>query len=199
MTDVKTGTLISREEAERWERQIAVARRHGLSEALATRLKQYKFRSVVQTERVRAATQLLEAERQFMDVYQEHQLSYQRLLSVHDKARRHEEIERLQEENLITRLRNERSQLLQETKDTGGMTGQDLRDELEKVRHKAALDAAKRVAQVQAKIQARQEVCRQRDATKAEVLRDAGGVMTPELERELQNIDDAYQDLLDGL
>lgn len=199
MTDVKTGTLISREEAERWERQIAVARRHGLSEALATRLKQYKFRSVVQTERVRAATQLLEAERQFMDVYQEHQLSYQRLLSVHDKARRHEEIERLQEENLITRLRNERSQLLQETKDAGGMTGQDLRDELEKVRHKAALDAAKRVAQVQAKIQARQEVCRQRDATKAEVLRDAGGVMTPELERELQNIDDAYQDLLDGL
>ncbi len=199
MTDVKTGTLISREEAERWERQIAVARRHGLSEALATRLKQYKFRSVVQTERVRAATQLLEAERQFMDVYQEHQLSYQRLLSVHDKARRHEEIERLQEENLITRLRNERSQLLQETKDAGGMTGQDLRDELEKVRHKAALDAAKRVAQVQAKIQARQEVCRQRDATKAEVLRDTGGVMTPELERELQNIDDAYQDLLDGL
>lgn len=199
MTDVKTGTLISREEAERWERQIAVARRHGLSEALATRLKQYKFRSVVQTERVRAATQLLEAERQFMDVYQEHQLSYQRLLSVRDKARRHEEIERLQEENLITRLRNERSQLLQETKDAGGMTGQDLRDELEKVRHKAALDAAKRVAQVQAKIQARQEVCRQRDATKAEVLRDAGGVMTPELERELQNIDDAYQDLLDGL
>lgn len=199
MTDVKTGTLISREEAERWERQIAVARRHGLSEALATRLKQYKFRSVVQTERVRAATQLLEAERQFMDVYQEHQLSYQRLLSVHDKARRHEEIERLQEENLITRLRNERSQLLQETKDAGGMTGQDLRDELEKVRHKAALDAAKRVAQVQAKIQARQEVCRQRDATKAEVLRDADGVMTPELERELQNIDDAYQDLLDGL
>lgn len=199
MTDVKTGTLISREEAERWERQIAVARRHGLSEALATRLKQYKFRSVVQTERVRAATQLLEAERQFMDVYQEHQLSYQRLLSVHDKARRHEEIERLQEENLITRLRNERSQLLQETKDAGGMTGQDLRDELEKVRHKAALDAAKRVAQVQAKIQARQEVCRQRDATKAEVLRDAGGVMTPELERELQNIDDAYQGVLDDL
>lgn len=199
MTDVKTGTLIAREEAERWERQIAVARRHGLSEALAVRLKQYKFRSVVQTERVQAATRLLEAERQFMDVYQEHQLSYQRLLSVHEKARRHEEIERLQEENLITRLRNERSQLLQATKDAGGMTGQDMQEELEKVRHKAALDAAKRVAQVQAKIQARQEVCRSRDAAKAEMLRDAGGTMTPELERELQNIDDAYQDLLDGL
>ena len=31
------------------------------------------------------------------------------------------------------------------------------------------------------------------------MLRDAGGVVTAELERELKNIDDAYQEILDGL
>ena len=31
------------------------------------------------------------------------------------------------------------------------------------------------------------------------MLRDAGGIRTAELERELQNIDDAYQQILDGL
>ena len=199
MTDVKTGTLIPREEVERWERQITVARRYGLSEALATRLRQYKFRSLVQTERVQAATRLLEAERQFMDVYQEHQLSYQRLLSVHEKARRHEEIERLQEENLILQLRNEQKGLFQAAKDAGGMTGSDFQDEVGKSGEKARLDAAKRAAQAKAKIEARRDVCRERDAIKAELLRDAGGGMTPELERELQNIDDAYQEVLDSL
>ena len=199
MTDGKTGTLIPREEVERWERQITVARRYGLSEALATRLRQYKFRSVVQTERVQAATRLLEAERQFMDVYQEHQLSYQRLLSVHEKARRHEEIERLQEENLILQLRNEQKGLFQAAKDAGGMTGSDFQDEVGKSGEKARLDAAKRAAQAKAKIEARRDVCRERDAIKAELLRDAGGGMTPELERELQNIDDAYQEVLDSL
>jgi len=199
MTDVKTGTLIPREEVERWERQITVARRYGLSEALATRLRQYNFRSVVQTERVQAATRLLEAERQFMDVYQEHQLSYQRLLSVHEKARRHEEIERLQEENLILQLRNEQNRLFQAAKDAGGMTGSDFQDEVGKSGEKARLDAAKRAAQAKAKIEARRDVCRERDAIKAEMLRDAGGGMTPELERELQNIDDAYQEVLDSL
>ncbi len=199
MTDVKTGTLIPREEVERWERQITVARRYGLSEALATRLRQYKFRSLVQTERVQAATRLLEAERQFMDVYQEHQLSYQRLLSVHEKARRHEEIERLQEENLIIQLRNERNRLSQEAKDASGMTGSDFQDEVGKSGQKARLDAAKRAAQAKAKIEARRDLCRERDAVKAEMLRDAGGGITPELERELQNIDDTYQEILDSL
>lgn len=199
MTDVKTGTLIPREEVERWERQITVARRYGLSEALATRLRQYKFRSLVQTERVQAATRLLEAERQFMDVYHEHQLSYQRLLSVHEKARRHEEIERLQEENLILQLRNEQKGLFQAAKDAGGMTGSDFQDEVGKSGEKARLDAAKRAAQAKAKIEARRDMCRERDAVKAELLRDAGGGMTPELERELQNIDDAYQEVLDSL
>lgn len=199
MTDVKTGTLIPREEVERWERQITVARRYGLSEALATRLRQYKFRSLVQTERVQAATRLLEAERQFMDVYHEHQLSYQRLLSVHEKARRHEEIERLQEENLILQLRNEQKGLFQAAKDAGGMTGSDFQDEVGKSGEKARLDAAKRAAQAKAKIEARRDVCRERDVIKAEMLRDAGGRMTPELERELQNIDDAYQEVLDSL
>ncbi len=199
MTDGKTGTLIPREEVERWERQITVARRYGLSEALATRLRQYKFRSVVQTERVQAATRLLEAERQFMDVYHEHQLSYQRLLSVHEKARRHEEIERLQEENLILQLRNEQNGLFQAAKDAGGMTCSDFQDEVGKSGEKARLDAAKRAAQAKAKIEARRDVCRERDAIKAELLRDAGGGMTPELERELQNIDDAYQEVLDSL
>lgn len=199
MTDGKTGTLIPREEVERWERQITVARRYGLSEALATRLRQYKFRSLVQTERVQAATRLLEAERQFMDVYHEHQLSYQRLLSVHEKARRHEEIERLQEENLILQLRNEQNRLFQAAKDAGGMTGSDFQDEVGKSGEKARLDAAKRAAQAKAKIEARRDVCRERDVIKAEMLRDAGGRMTPELERELQNIDDAYQEVLDSL
>lgn len=199
MTDGKTGTLIPREEVERWERQITVARRYGLSEALATRLRQYKFRSLVQTERVQAATRLLEAERQFMDVYHEHQLSYQRLLSVHEKARRHEEIERLQEENLILQLRNEQKGLFQAAKDAGGMTGSDFQDEVGKSGEKARLDAAKRAAQAKAKIEARRDVCRERDVIKAEMLRDAGGRMTPELERELQNIDDAYQEVLDSL
>ena len=92
-----------------------------------------------------------------------------------------------------------RGQLHQETQDSGGVTGPDFRDEVEKVAQKARLDAAKRAAQAKAKIEARRDVGRERDAIKAELLRDAGGVLTAEVERELQNIDDAYQDILDGL
>ena len=203
MADSQTGTLMTREEAERWEKTLTIAQHYGLSEALAQRLRQYKFRSEIQKERVDAALRLLGAEKQCMDMYHEHQLSYQRLLSVHDEALDREKMRRLDNEARLLELQIRRdqlkSQLHQQNQEFGGPTGQDMQEELEKVRHKAALDAAKRVAQAQAKIEARRQVCRDRDAAKAELLRDAGGVMTSEVERELQNIDDAYQEILDGL
>jgi len=99
MAESKVGTLMTREEIERWEKTITIAQRYGLSESLATRLKQYKFVSEVQKARIDAATDVLVAEQRFMDVYHGHQLALDRLLTVHETARRHEEIERLQEEN----------------------------------------------------------------------------------------------------
>ena len=199
MAESKVGTLMTREEIERWEKTITIAQRYGLSESLATRLKQYKFVSEVQKARIDAATDVLVAEQRFMDVYHGHQLALDRLLTVHETARRHEEIERLQEENLITKLRNERSRLQAESREVSGVTGGEAYDELERIRQKAAFDAAKRTAQAKAKIEARRDVVRERDAIKAEMLRDAGGVVTAELERELKNIDDAYQTILDEL
>jgi hypothetical protein len=199
MAERKTGTLMTREEIGRWEKTITIAQRYGLSESLATRLKQYKFVSEVQKARIDAATDVLVAEQRFMDVYHGHQLALDRLLTVHETARRHEEIERLQEENLIIKLRNERSRLQAESREVSGVTGGEAYDELEKIRQKAAFDAAKRTAQAKAKIEARRDVVRERDAIKAEMLRDAGGVVTAELERELKNIDDAYQTILDEL
>ena len=199
MAESKVGTLMTREEIERWEKTITIAQRYGLSKSLATRLKQYKFVSEVQKARIDAATDVLVAEQRFMDVYHGHQLALDRLLTVHETARRHEEIERLQEENLIIKLRNERSRLQAESREVSGVTGGEAYDELEKIRQKAAFDAAKRTAQAKAKIEARRDVVRERDAIKAEMLRDAGGVVTAELERELKNIDDAYQEILDGL
>lgn len=203
MTEVKKGTLMTREETERWEKTITLAQRYGLSDTLARRLTQYKFVSEIQRERVEAATRLLGAEQQCLDQYYAHQLSYQRLLTVHDEARDREDMRRLENETRILELRLQRDrlrgQLHQETQDSGGVTGPDFRDEVEKVAQKARLDAAKRTAQAKAKIEARRDVCRERDAIKAEMLRDAGGVVTPELERELQNIDDTYQILLDEL
>jgi len=199
MAESKVGTLMTREEIERWEKTITIAQRYGLSESLATRLKQCKFVSEVQKARIDAATDVLVAEQRFMDVYHGHQLALDRLLTVHETARRHEEIERLQEENLIIKLRNERSRLQAESREVSGVTGGEAYDELEKIRQKAAFDAAKRTAQAKAKIEARRDVVRERDAIKAEMLRDAGGVVTAELERELKNIDDAYQEILDGL
>ena len=199
MAESKVGTLMTREEIERWEKTITIAQRYGLSESLATRLKQYKFVSEVQKARIDAATDVLVAEQRFMDVYHGHQLALDRLLTVHETARRHEEIERLQEENLIIKLRNERSRLQAESREVSGVTGGEAYDELEKIRQKAAFDAAKRTAQAKAKIEARRDVVRERDAIKAEMLRDAGGVVTAELERELKNIDDAYQTILDEL
>ena len=141
MTDSTTGTLMTREEAERWEKTLIIARHYGLSDALAQRLRQYKFRSDVQRERVDAATRLIEAEHRFMAAYEGHQLAYQRLLTVHETARRHEEIERLQEENLIIKLRNERSRLQAESREVSGVTGGEAYDELEKTRQKAAFDS----------------------------------------------------------
>ena len=124
-----------------------------------------------------------------------------RLRHVHDEARDREEMRRLENENRILELRLRRDrlqgQLHQETQDSGGVTGPDFRDEVDKVAQKARLDAAKRAAQAKAKIEARRDVCRERDAIKAEMLRDAGGIMTAEVTRELQNIDDAYQQILD--
>ena len=199
MAESKVGTLMTREEIERWEKTITIAQRYELSESLATRLKQYKFVSEVQKARIDAATDVLVAEQRFMDVYHGHQLALDRLLTVHETARRHEEIERLQEENLIIKLRNERSRLQAESREVSGVTSGEAYDELEKIRQKAAFDAAKRAAQAKAKIEARRDVGRERDAIKAELLRDAGGVMTPEVERELRNIDDAYQQILDEL
>lgn len=203
MTEVKKGTLMTREEAERWEKTITLAQRYGLSDTLARRLTQYKFVSEIQRERVEAATRLLGAEQQCLDQYYAHQLSYQRLLTVHDEARDREDLRRLENETRILELRLQRDrlrgQLHQETQDSGGVTGPDFRDEVEKVAQKARLDVAKRTAQAKAKIEARRDLCRERDAIKAEMLRDAGGVVTPELERELQNIDDTYQTLLDEL
>ena len=203
MTEVKKGTLMTREDAERWEKTITLAQRYGLSDTLARRLTQYKFMSEIQRERVEAATRLLGAEQQCLDQYYAHQLSYQRLLTVHDEARDREDMRRLENETRILELRLQRDrlrgQLHQETQDSGGVTGPDFRDEVEKVAQKARLDAAKRTAQAKAKIEARRDVGRERDAIKAEMLRDAGGVVTPELERELQNIDDTYQTLLDEL
>ncbi len=69
MPNSQTGTLMTREEAERWEKTLTIAQHYGLSEALAQRLRQYKFRSEIQRERVEAATRLLGAEKQFMDMY----------------------------------------------------------------------------------------------------------------------------------
>lgn len=198
MAEPKTGTLMTREEIERWERAITVAQRYGLDTALANRFRQYKFVSETRTARVEAATRLLAAERQCMEVYEEHQLAYARLRSLRDKARRHEEIERLQEENLILTLRNDQNRLRDEARETGGATGWDARDELERVKQKTRLDAAKMAAQAEARVEARRSVLRQRDELKAQVLREAGGAMTPEVARELQNIDDIYQAMLDG-
>lgn len=199
----KTGTLMTREDKEHWERALTVAQHYGLSNALAQRLNQYKFVSDVQAERVKAATKLVAAEHQFMEAYTGHQLAYQRLLSVHDEARDREEMRRLDNEARLLELQIRRDQLHrqlnQQIKDSGGMTNRDVEDELEKIHQKATLEVAKRAAQAKAKIEGQRKVCRERDAIKAEMLRDAGGVLTAELERELKNIDDAFQEVLDGL
>ena len=90
MAESKVGTLMTREEIERWEKTITIAQRYGLSESLATRLKQYKFVSEVQKARIDAATDVLVAEQRFMDVYHGHQLARQLSgESDHQFGRRH--------------------------------------------------------------------------------------------------------------
>ena len=195
----KQGALLTRVEAERREQMMETARRNGLVDGLAGRANQYGFVSKIQTDRVKAATELLEAETRCMEMYHGHQLAQQRLLSVHDQAQRHQEIERLQEENLIIQLQNEQSQLRQAGAETGRITGRDFQEEVDKAAQKTKLDAAKRVAQAEARVQARQEVRRKREAMKAAFLQETGGVMTPELELELKNIDDQFQQYLDEL
>lgn len=199
----KNGDFLSREEAERRDRALSVARSRELTEAFAHRRIPYKFRSDTDRERIEALNQLTESQNRFIGTYRDQQLALDHLRHVHDEARDREEMRRLENENRILELRLRRDrlqgQLHQETQDSGGVTGPDFRDEVEKVAQKARLDAAKRAAQAKAKIEARRDVVRERDAIKAEMLRDAGGIMTAEVTRELQNIDDAYQQILDDL
>lgn len=199
----KSGVYLSREEAERQERAVSIAQRRELTETFSRHRVPYKFSSEIQKARIDAFNQTVESQNRLIDTLCDHQLALERFGTIHDEARDREEMRRLENETRILELRLRRDrlrgQLHQETQESGGVTGPDFRDEVEKVAQKARLDTAKRAAQAKAKIEARRDVCRERDAIKAELLRDAGGVMTPEVERELRNIDDAYQDILDGL
>jgi len=195
------GDFQSREEAERRDRALALERRRELTDAFLRRRIPYKFRSETDRERIEALEKLFQAQNRFIDTYRDQHLALDRLSHVHDEARDRENMRRLDNENRLLELeiRNARlkDQLRQERKETGGTTPREFRDDVEKAADKVRRDAAERVAEAKAKLEARRGILRERDAMKAEVLREAGGVVTEAVARELENIDDVYRTLLD--
>ncbi len=61
------------------------------------------------------------------------------------------------------------------------------------------MEAAKKSAWAKEKLEIRQELYRERDRMKAEILEGSGGATAPDVERQLQDIDDVYQSLIDNL
>jgi hypothetical protein len=200
-SDDQAGVYLSREEAERRDRALSNARSRELTGAFANRRVPYAWRSDTDRERVEAFNRLLDAQNRCLDTYRDQQLAIDRLGHVHDEARDREATRQLENKARILELQMRcnrlEGQLEQEQRNTGGMTGREAQNEAEKIRQKVNLDALKVAAEAEAKIQARRLILQKRDALKAQLLREAGGILTPELERELCNIDDLYQAELD--
>jgi hypothetical protein len=199
MGNGKNGELITREEAGRYAESIALARHYGLSTGLAERLSRFRFVTRIQIDRTNAATELAAAELRFMNVYHEHQLAQDRLFSVYREAEHRERMRQAENENQLLEAQLRRKQLERQLKDFDGPADDDIGAHEARARRSARVEAAKKSAWAKEKLEIRQELFRERDQTKAEILEGSGGAITPEVERQLQDIDDVYQGLIDNL
>lgn len=199
MGNSKNGELITREEAGRYAESIALARNYGLSTGLAERLSRFKFVTQIQIDRTNAATELAAAELRFMNVYHEHQLAQDRLFSVYREAEHREQLRQVENRRELAEAQLRLKQAEQQLKEFDGRTGEDIGAQEERVRRSVRMEAAKKSAWAKEKLEIRQELYRERDRMKAAILEGSGGVTSPEVERQLQDIDDVYQGLIDNL
>lgn len=199
MGNSKNGELITREEAGRYAESIALARNYGLSTGLAERLSRFKFVTQIQIDRTNAATELAAAELRFMNVYHEHQLAQDRLFSVYREAEHREQLRQVENRRELAEAQLRLKQAEQQLKEFDGRTVEDIGAQEERVRRSVRMEAAKKSAWAKEKLEIRQELYRERDQTKAAILEGSGGVTSPEVERQLQDIDDVYQGLIDNL
>lgn len=193
------GELITREEAEHYTETIALAQHYGLSTGLAERLSRFKFVTQIQIDRTNAATELAAAEVRFMNVYHEHQLAQKRLFSVYQEAEHREQLRQVENRRELAEAQLRWKQAEQQLKEFDGRTEEDSGAQEERVRRSVRLEAAKKSAWAKEKLEIRRELYRERDRMKAEILEGSGGVAPPEVERQLQDIDDVYQQLIDNL
>lgn len=199
MGNSRNGELITREEAGRYAESIALARNYGLSTGLAERLSRFKFVTQIQIDRTNAATELAAAELRFMNVYHEHQLAQDRLFSVYREAEHREQLRQVENRCELAEAQLRLKQAEQQLKEFDGRTGEDIGAQEERVRRSVRMEAAKKSAWAKEKLEIRQELYRERDRMKAAILEGSGGVTSPEVERQLQDIDDVYQGLIDNL
>lgn len=199
MGNSKNGELITREEAGRYAESIALARNYGLSTGLAERLSRFKFVTQIQIDRTNAATELAAAELRFMNVYHEHQLAQDRLFSVYREAEHREQLRQVENRRELAEAQLRLKQAEQQLKEFDGRTVEDIGAQEERVRRSVRMEAAKKSAWAKEKLEIRQELYRERDQMKAAILEGSGGVTSPEVERQLQDIDDVYQGLIDNL
>lgn len=199
MGNSKNGELITREEAGRYAESIALARNYGLSTGLAERLSRFKFVTQIQIDRTNAATELAAAELRFMNVYHEHQLAQDRLFSVYREAEHREQLRQVENRRELAEAQLRLKQAEQQLKEFDGRTVEDIGAQEERVRRSVRMEAAKKSAWAKEKLEIRQELYRERDRMKAAILEGSGGVTSPEVERQLQDIDDVYQGLIDNL
>ncbi len=199
MGNGKNGELITREEAGRYAESIALARNYGLSTGLAARLSRFKFVTQIQIDRTNAATELAAAELRFMNVYHEHQLAQDRLFSVYREAEHREQLRQVENRRELAEAQLRLKQAEQQLKEFDGRTGEDIGAQEERARRSVRMEAAKKSAWAKEKLEIRQELYRERDRMKAEILEGSGGATAPDVERQLQDIDDVYQSLIDNL
>lgn len=197
----RSGNFQSREEAERRDRALALERRRELTDAFTRRRIPYKYRSETDRERIEALEKLFQAQNRFIETYRDQQLALDRLGHVHDEARDREAMRRLENQNRLLELEIQNARLKEalhrEAKEARGASPREFRDDVDRAADKVTLDAAKRTAEAKAKLEARRGIIRERDAMKAEILHEAGGVVTDAIARELENIDDVYRAVLD--
>jgi len=201
----REGDLITRDEAERLQKALQKAMDHGLSEAMASRFSRFKFSNRILKERIESATEVIRAESVFIDAMEENQCARERMKRVlarsanEAKAREFDERIAIREREIrLAQLDREYEEYRYDGQSADSQHRQ-VEKQVEAAKRKAQADAAVKVAHAQEQVEIKREIYRQRDRMKAEIISDGKGDLTEEQRRELENIDDIYQKLIDEI
>jgi len=191
-SSLSQGELITLEEAERLERNLRIAQQHGLSYALAERVSCFKWQIRSRIQKTEEVNRLLESEARLMATYYNHQLIQKKLLNVYKHAEDQEKQRSLQDEITITKLENELNELK-------GLSGEGGEARVKAAVKKSQVDAEVKMARAKQHIELRRQLYRERDQAIQEIIGDGRGELTDEQRREIEDIKDIYQRLLDDL